>query len=245
MTEETPQAEPVSEPGGSRRLRRLGRGQGIRQRFSLPRLKQWGLWVGAVFTLALVVVIGVRVFAVDVYTVSEHSMEPTLSDGERIAVAKRYPGQEGPQVGDVVVFDGEGSFTPYRGEVGLVERLGDQIGHWFGAGSPPQVFVKRVIGTGGDTVVCCDEAGRLSVNGEPLEEPYLAEPQEAASELSFEAEVPPGRIWVMGDNRAHSVDSRALLGAPGGGMISEDRIIGRAFEVVWPPAERRSIEEGR
>src|SRR5699024_8332454 len=99
-------------------------------------------------------------------------------------------------------------------------------------------------GTGGDRVSCCDDQGRLSLNGEPMEEDYLLDPvsaQSPASELEFDAEIPPGRMWVMGDNRADSLDSRGLLGAPGGGMISQDRIIGRAADVVWPWPDRRTL----
>src|SRR5699024_7826579 len=115
------------------------------------------------------------------------------SDGERVLVDKRYPSSAGVQPGDVVVFDGEGSFTPYRGGPSL-GRTVEQIGHWFAVGSPSEVFIKRVIGTGGDRVTCCDDQGRLSLNGEPMEEDYLLAPvgaQNPASELEFDAEIPP------------------------------------------------------
>lgn len=210
-------------------------------------MKKWGLRLAVVLAAALLISTMVRVFVVDVYTVSQESMEPTLSDGERVAVAKGYPDDAGPQRGDIVVFDGEGSFTPYRGGPDLTRGL-ETIGHWLGLGSPSGVYVKRILGTDGDVVACCDDQGRLTVNGDPLTEDQLAQPVSAdlpASEISFEAEVPPGRIWVMGDNRSESVDSRALLGAPGGGMISEDRIIGRVTSVVWPWSERREIEGDR
>lgn len=197
--------------------------------------------------LALLITIGVRIFAVDLYTISQNSMDPTVSDDERVLVDKRYPPEAGAEAGDVVVFDGEGSFTPYQGGAS-VDRVIEQIGHWFGIGSRSDVFVKRVIGAGGDRVACCDDAGRLSLNGAPLEEDYLPEPVSAenpASQLEFEAEVPAGRMWVMGDNREDSLDSRDLLGAPGGGMISQDRIIGRATDVVWPWSERHILEGAR
>ncbi|WP_246126257.1 signal peptidase I [Nesterenkonia populi] len=207
-------------------------------------IRRWGLRLAVVLAAALLISTGVRIFLVDIYLVSQDSMDPTLDDGERVAVAKHYPGDDGPERGDVIVFDGEGSFAPYQGQQSALSRLAQQAGHWIGVGTPPQVFVKRVIGTGGDTVVCCDGDGRLTVNGEPLDEPYLPE-GEAPSRISFEAEVPEGRMWVLGDNRPESVDSRALLGAPGGGMISEDRIIGQVTDVVWPLSDRRGIEELR
>lgn len=213
----------------------------------MTRRRRWIISVGVVVVLALVISTLVRVYAVDIYTVNQESMEPTLGDGERVLVVKSYPEEDEPARGDIVIFDGEGSFTPYRGGPSL-ERALERAGHWIGIGSPPDVYVKRVIGIGGDRVVCCDDQGQMSVNGEPLDEDYLAEspsPDTPASELSFEAEVPEGRIWVMGDNREDSVDSRALLGAPGGGMISQERIIGEVTQVVWPWGDRRDIEGGR
>lgn len=186
----------------------------------------------------------VRVFWVDVYTVAQDSMMPTVDDGERILVAKDSASASDLSVGDVVVFDAEGSFTPYRGGPSL-QRTAEQVGHWFGLGSPSEAYVKRIIGTGGDTVMCCDSQGRVVVNGQPLQEGYLGrdiDAEDPASDVSFEVDVPPGRMWVMGDHREGSVDSRHLLGAPGGGMISEERVIGRATSVVWPLENRRSIE---
>lgn len=208
------------------------------------RMRRWLLAICGVVVIGLLISILVRVFAVDVYAVDQNSMDPTLQDGERILVVKNYPDSEGVQSGDIVVFDGEGSFTPYQGGPSFARTV-ETLGQWVGLGTAPDVYVKRVIGAEGDLVACCDEAGRLVINGEPDGEPYLAEPVTAenpASDLSFESLVPQGRIWVMGDNRADSVDSRDLLGAPGGGMISEDRIIGRAHSVVWPWDDRRNLE---
>ncbi|GAA1143021.1 signal peptidase I [Nesterenkonia lutea] len=200
----------------------------------------------AAAVIAVVLATGLRIAVIDVYTVSQVSMAPTLADSERILVEKDYPGERDVQPGDVIVFDGEGSFTPYEGSSSTLAQLGSRIGHWFGLTAPPATYVKRVLGTGGDVIACCDDSGRLSLNGEPLAEPYLGREVTAtapASEQSFEAEVPQGRVWVMGDNREESIDSRALLGAPGGGMISEDRILGRVSGVFWPWSERRDLQE--
>ncbi|MDS2172419.1 MULTISPECIES: signal peptidase I [unclassified Nesterenkonia] len=208
-------------------------------------MRLWHLMLLTVLA-AVLATTAVRTWVVDVYTVDQNSMQPTLDDGERILVDRSYPGSSGADRGDVVVFDGTGSFTPYQADHGALVELAERAGHWFGIGSPPQTYVKRVIGVGGDTVACCDEQGRVTVDGEPLEEPYLGwrpSPEEPASEQSFDVEVPPGRLWVMGDNRDESVDSRALLGAPGGGMISEDRLIGRATDVFWPWSARRDLAE--
>ncbi|WP_010524638.1 signal peptidase I [Nesterenkonia sp. F] len=211
-------------------------------------------WITAalvVVVLAAVVSATIRGTVVDVYAVDQHSMHPTLQDGERVLVDKRLGAVDASGAleelhrGDVVVFDGTGSFAPYESQSELAAAA-ERVGHWFGIGSPPATYVKRVIGLGGDVVACCDAAGRVTVDGEPLEEDYLPHPVSAerpASEQEFEIEVPPGRMWVMGDHRSASVDSRALIGAPGGGMISQARVIGRVTEVVWPWDARRPLGE--
>lgn len=209
------------------------------------RLRPW-MAVLATVVIAVLIATGLRIAVVDIYTVSQVSMSPTLEDSQRILVQKDYPGERGVQRGDVIVFDGEGSFTPYEGSSSTLSQLGSRIGHWFGLSAPPATYVKRVLGVGGDAISCCDDSGHLTLNAQPISEPYLGREVDAAdpaSELSFEAVVPPGRVWVMGDNRAESIDSRALLGAPGGGMISEDRILGRVSGVFWPWDERRELQE--
>ncbi|MET9065999.1 signal peptidase I [Streptosporangium sandarakinum] len=94
--------------------------------------------------------------------------------------------------------------------------------------------IKRVIAVGGDTVRCCDAQGRITVNGVPLDEkPYL-HPDDFPSGDKFEKVVPKGRLWVMGDHRSASADSRAHEKQEGEGTISEDQVIGRAFAIYWP-----------
>jgi len=150
-----------------------------------------------------------RVFVVQAFVIPTGSMQPELEPGDRVLVSRLLAWTGEVRRGDVVVFDGSGLFAD----------SGD--------------FAKRVIGIGGDRVACCDDDGSLTLNGEPLAEPYLY-PGEDPSELRFDVEVPPGRMWVMGDHRSVSADSRAYLGRPGGGMVPEDRLIGRVMAVVWP-----------
>jgi signal peptidase I len=100
-------------------------------------------------------------------------------------------------------------------------------------------YIKRVIGVGGDHVSCKGNGAPILVNGKPIvEKSYLyADPdgtQNVPSQEAFDTVVPKGRLWVMGDHRALSADSRAHLGDPGGGSIPESKVVGRAFVVVWP-----------
>src|SRR5699024_11911179 len=127
--------------------------------------------------------------------------------------------------GDGIVFDGAGSFTPYESETTL-KRFRDTVLGLVGITPEQNAVAKRVIGIEGDTVECCDDAGRIVVNGAALEEPYLAEPSRPASSSPFDVEVTKNRVFLLGDNRYDSIDSRALFGAPGGGMIQVDKIYG-------------------
>ncbi|GER21953.1 signal peptidase I [Zafaria cholistanensis] len=183
--------------------------------------------MGALVAAAVVAVI-VRATLVDFHRIGSESMQPLLAPGDGIMVDRTaYRGGE-VRRGDVVVFDGRGSFLPYQ-RPDAVDALLRAL-HLSGGGTS---YVKRVIAVGGDTLECCDADGMLLLNGEPLEEPYVYD-GDAASDIRFVATVPEGRVWVMGDHRAASADSRALLGAPGGGMIAVERILGRVTSVVWP-----------
>ncbi len=173
-------------------------------------------WVYALAALAVVVlVVGLRQFLVQSFSVPSVSMQPTIEPGDRLLVNRLVRG-DGLHRGDIVVFDGTRAFP-----------AGD------GAGTTD--YVKRVIGLPGDHVVCCDVAsGRLLLNGVPLDEPYLW-PGDRPSTLTFDVTVPAGGMWVMGDHRSESGDSRAYLGRPGGGVVPLRDVIGQATVRYWPP----------
>ncbi len=176
-----------------------------------------GLLVAAVVSLAAWLALQLAVG--QVFTVTAASMEPTLSEGDRVLVLRPTVDREIAR-GDVVVADVRGTFTSGTPSSGL--RAGSVL-----APAPADAYVvKRVVAGPGDRLSCCTATGRLVLNGEPLEEPYLPAGTPASTD-AFDVAVPEGRWWLMGDNRDVSEDSRAHLGSPGGGTVSTDVVIGR------------------
>ncbi len=204
-----------------------------------PFIRGWRLLAIAAL-LAFTVLVIIRTFIVDIYYIPSDSMQPVLDPGDRILV-KPTGHTDNIERGDIVVFDGTGSFNKYVPGNAFLRNPIKTAGQWAGLAGSDTVYVKRVIGVAGDTVTCCDANGKLTVNGKSQEEPYVFG-SDAASEDRFTVTVPEGRVWVMGDHRSVSIDSRALLGAPGGGFIRTEKIIGEPTYVIWPLSRAGSIE---
>ncbi|GAA2860248.1 hypothetical protein GCM10010517_18860 [Streptosporangium fragile] len=186
--------------------------------------------------VALVLALVIKTFVIQAFYIPSESMENTLLTNDRVLVNKLVYRVRDIERGDVVVFSGVDSWDP---EVELEEPSNAVAGffRWvgtaFGVVPGEKDYIKRVIGVGGDTVKCCDAKGRVTVNGAPLDEDYLY-PGDVPSQKFFEVKVPEGRLWVMGDHRTVSLDSRSHMGDPGGGTIPVDKVVGRAFVIVWP-----------
>ncbi len=169
--------------------------------------------------VAVVVAILVRAFVLQTFYIPSESMEHTLNINDRVLVNKLVYDFRDPRRGEIIVFNSPPS---WRGDPNETD------------------FIKRVIGVGGDHVKCCDDQHRLVVNGHPLDESYLNQDGgdgAIASPDPFDVTIPKGRLWVMGDNRYHSGDSREQYVRTHDIMdatIATSAVIGRAFVIFWP-----------
>ena len=193
--------------------------------------------------VALVLAVIIKTYAIQAFFIPSGSMENTLEINDRVLVNKLVYDVRGIHRGDIVVFNGDGSWDPgpLPANTNFIEKFADGFASMFGFGHPGDILIKRVIGLPGDDVACCDAQGRITVNGVPLNEQSYLYPGDAPSEIRFNIVVPPGRLWVMGDHRLISDDSRDHLGDPGGGTIPENAVVGRAFVIIWPPSRWRIL----
>ncbi len=196
--------------------------------------------VVVIFAIAIVVSFVVKTFLVRSFYIPSSSMEQTLEINDRIIVSELVPKLVSLEHGDVVVFRDPGGWVMATTEPDMnpVQAGIEWTLSLFGLVAPDsdEHLVKRVIGLPGDTVACCTTDGKVTVNGVPLTEPYinLPEGQIRASAIDFEKYVEPGTIFVMGDNRYNSKDSRYNTDLPGGGLVPIEKIVGRAILVSWP-----------
>ena len=200
----------------------------------------WWIELPVLVVLALVLMLVIKTYAIQAFYIPSSSMENTLDIGDKVLVNKIVYHFRSIDRGDVIVFNGNGSWDPAAPAgssnpvTGGVDRLGHAIVGLFGISPGVHDYIKRVIGVPGDRVACCDASGQVTVNGVALNEKSYLYPGNPPSVVKFSITVRPGRLWVMGDHRSVSYDSRGHRGDPGGGTIPESQVVGRAFVIMWP-----------
>ncbi|GAD33073.1 MULTISPECIES: signal peptidase I [Microbacterium] len=194
-----------------------------------------------IVAIALAVSFLVKTFLVRSFYIPSGSMERTLLKDDRILVDQLTPRFGGYARGDVVVFRDPGGWLPATVEPArppLVEGM-DWVLSVVGLSAPDSKdhLIKRIIGMPGDHVVCCNAVGQITVNDVPIDESSyvsLADGQSAPQEVPFDVTVPENSLWVLGDNRDHSRDSRYNRDQPSQGFVPLDNVVGRAFLITWP-----------
>lgn len=204
------------------------------------------LWreLPVLFVVALALALVIKAFLVQAFWIPSGSMQNTLAIYDRVLINKVVYHLRPIHRGDIVVFDGTGSWnfgTP-PGSSSIFAKGLDEVEGLVGISHDSNIYIKRVIGLPGDHVACCNAQGDVTVNGVALHESSYLYPGNAPSRQSFNITVPPGRLWVMGDHRQISDDSRGHLGDPGGGTIPESGVLGRAFVIIWPPSRWRVLD---
>ncbi|MDT9699744.1 signal peptidase I [Streptomyces sp. P17] len=231
--------------GGRTRAERRKLQRKVKRRRRRSAIKEIPLLVGVAVLIALVL----KTFLVQAFVIPSGSMERTIQIGDRVLVDKLTPwfGSK-PQRGDVVVFKDPGGWlqgeqpTAKKEDPVVVKQIKEGL-TFIGLlpSDNEKDLIKRVVGVGGDRVKCCDAQGRVTVNGVPLQEDYLF-PGNVPSLTEFDVAVPQGRLWVMGDHRADSADSRSHQNQ-NGGTVSEDEVVGRAMVIAWPFGHWGTLDE--
>ncbi|QIJ64963.1 signal peptidase I [Streptomyces sp. JB150] len=233
--------------GGRTRAERRKLQRKVKRRRRRSAVKEIPLLIGVAVLIALVL----KTFLVQAFVIPSGSMEQTIQIGDRVLVDKLTPwfGAR-PERGDVVVFKDPGGWL---NDEQPIQKKDDPVvvkqvkeGLTFIGLLPSdneKDLIKRVIGVGGDRVTCCDAQGRVTVNGVPLDEGDYLFPGNAPSLTEFDVTVPEGRLWVMGDHRADSADSRSHQDTDYGGTVSEDQVVGRAVVIAWPFHHWTTLDE--
>jgi signal peptidase I len=220
-----------------------------------PRARRRSFWreLPVLIIIALAIALVIKTFVVQAFFIPSGSMQNTLEIGDKVLVNKLDYHLRPIHSGDIIVFDGAGSWNAAPVSVPAgdpVVRLYDatlrpllhSIGGLFGTAPGQTDYIKRVIGVPGDHMACCNSQGLVTVNGVALHEQSYLFPGNTpgiapfGESGHFSVTVPPGRLWVLGDHRAISDDSRGHVVDPGDGTIPENQVIGRAFVLVWPPS---------
>jgi signal peptidase I len=240
-------ARRTSAPGGGRtRAERRKLQRKVKRKRRRSAVREIPLLVGVAVLIALVL----KTFLVQAFVIPSGSMEQTIRIGDRVLVDKLTPwfGAK-PQRGDVVVFHDPGGWladeqTTKKHDPVVVKQLKEGL-TFIGLlpSDNEKDLIKRVIGVGGDHVKCCDKQGRVTVNGVPLTEQGYIYPGDAPSAQPFDITVPKGRLWVMGDHRGNSADSRFHQDTPYGGTVAESSVVGRAVAIGWPIGHWTRLQE--
>ncbi|MDI3388394.1 signal peptidase I [Streptomyces sp. B-S-A8] len=242
-----PSDEPAAPPRAGRAERRkLARK--VKRRRRRSAIKEIPLLLGVAVLIALVL----KTFLVQAFVIPSGSMEQTIKIGDRVLVDKLTPwfGAE-PQRGDVVVFQDPGGWLraeqqPQTADDPIGVKQFKQALTFIGLlpSADEQDLIKRVVAVGGDRVKCCGQDGRVTVNGVALNEPYLhPDDINQPSQRTFDVKVPEGRIFVMGDHRSDSADSRYHLDSPYQGTVSQDQVVGTAKVIAWPVDHWSELEQ--
>jgi signal peptidase I len=226
------------------RSRESALGRLRRKRKNMPLWQELPLLLIVAFCLAVLI----RTFLLQAFYIPSGSMEETLQVGDRVLVNKVIYDMRSPGRGEIVVFRGTDAWQPENQQDtnrGFFAELGGTLGDLVGISRPGEKdFIKRVIGLPGDVVACCDVNGRVTVNGYPLDEPYVTDnapidappgPRDCQSRRFDPITVEPGQMFVMGDNRLVSRDSRCQ------GLVPIENVIGRAFIILWPSSRWDSL----
>ena len=189
--------------------------------------------------VALVLALIIKSFAIQAFYIPTGSMQNTLAIGDRVLINKIVYHLRPIERGDIIVFDGSGSWDPTTSSTSsnIFSKAVDELEGIVGINNDSSIYIKRVIGLPGDVVRCCNAKHQVTVNGVGLQETSYLYPGNAPSTPFGPYTVPAGRLWVMGDHRAVSYDSRGHVGDPGGGTIPESAVLGRAFVIIWPPSQ--------